>query len=78
MDIGQATKMPIRLAVAAISNEKQVPNSGDPELGKLDDIVAAIEACGPNDTGRLQDLDFEFHHTLARASENQVARPPKL
>ena len=34
MAIGQATKMPVRLAVSAISDEKQVPNSGDPEFGK--------------------------------------------
>jgi hypothetical protein len=34
MAIGQATKMPVRLAVAAIIDEKQVPNSGDPEFGK--------------------------------------------
>ncbi len=34
MAIGQASKMPVRLAVAAINEEERVPNSGDPEFGK--------------------------------------------
>ena len=32
--IGQASKMPVRLAVSAIKEEKRLPNSGDPEFGK--------------------------------------------
>ena len=34
MAIGLASKMPVRLAVARIEDEKRVPNSGDPEFGK--------------------------------------------
>ena len=34
MAIGQATKMPVRLEVSAISDKKYEPNSGDPEFGK--------------------------------------------
>jgi hypothetical protein len=32
--IGQASKMPVRLGVSAITDEDRVPNSGDPEFGK--------------------------------------------
>jgi hypothetical protein len=34
MAIGLASKMPVRLAVAAINDRERVPNSGDPEFGK--------------------------------------------
>lgn len=34
MAIGQATKMPVRLAVHKITDDERVPNSGDPEFGK--------------------------------------------
>ena len=42
----------------------------EPDLKKLDEIVKSIENCPGDDPARFQDLDFDFHYTLARSSEN--------
>jgi GntR family transcriptional regulator, transcriptional repressor for pyruvate dehydrogenase complex len=40
------------------------------ELEGVDALVEALEACDIDDVGRFQELDFEFHHALARAGDN--------
>jgi DNA-binding FadR family transcriptional regulator len=40
------------------------------ELEAVETLVEQIERCGPSEVHRFQDLDFEFHHTMARAGEN--------
>lgn len=42
----------------------------DSDLEVLERIVEQIEACSPDDTQTVQRLDFEFHYTMAQASEN--------
>ncbi len=42
----------------------------DSELAEIEALVEAIEAAPETDTRQLQDLDFEFHYTMVRASEN--------
>jgi len=39
-------------------------------LAELDSIVEALEACGPEELDRFQELDFAFNHAMARASKN--------
>ncbi len=41
-----------------------------PELEALEQIVEQIEECADEDVHRFLRLDFEFHHTMAQASEN--------
>lgn len=41
-----------------------------PELAEIEEIVAKIESLPRDDFKTLQALDFQFHHTMARASEN--------
>jgi len=41
-----------------------------PELDRLEHLVDKIESCSRDDGEELQALDFEFHHTMAMASEN--------
>lgn len=41
-----------------------------PELDALRLTVDKIQKCSPDNPGDLQSLDFDFHYTLAQASEN--------
>ncbi len=41
-----------------------------PELERLRSIVDDIEACSSGEVRDFQDLDFDFHYTMAQASEN--------
>ncbi|MBI9075044.1 MAG: FadR family transcriptional regulator [Desulfatibacillum sp.] len=40
------------------------------ELDELAGLVSQIQTCTREEGSPLQDLDFEFHYTLAKASEN--------
>ena len=40
------------------------------QLAHLQSVVAAIDACPEGDVSAFQELDFEFHHSMARAGEN--------
>lgn len=42
----------------------------EPEIRRVERIVDQMEACGSNEVERFQDLDFEFHYTMARGGEN--------
>ena len=42
----------------------------DDELERVEQLVARLEACAPEDTRCVQELDFEFHYTLVQAGEN--------
>jgi len=42
------------------------------ELQEIPNALQKIMASTPEDTGRIQKLDFDFYHTLARASDNLV------
>ncbi len=41
-----------------------------PELEQIESIVDEIDQCTDEDVDRFQELDFLFHYTLARSSEN--------
>ena len=41
-----------------------------PELEQVGLIVDQIESCDPEDIDRFQELDFLFHYTMARSSQN--------
>ncbi len=41
-----------------------------PELETISRLVHSIQACVSKDSKQLQDLDFEFHYIMAKASEN--------
>ena len=41
-----------------------------PELERLEKLVDKIEACTDDEVERFQRLDFQFHYTMTRASEN--------
>lgn len=40
------------------------------ELKHINDIVEQLEACRDDDLETIQDLDFDFHYTMAQAGEN--------